>query len=58
MIASEIIKKSKNPAKTTPGPTAYEDYSGWKYAQKKPSGNYKNNEDRITFVAESSWKAE
>lgn len=57
MIADEIIKKSKNPAKTSPGPTGYDHYDGWKKSKPKPLGNYKQQEDRVTFVQESGWKA-
>ena len=41
MIADEIIKKSKNPAKTSPGPTGYDHYDGWKKSKAHTQGNYK-----------------
>ena len=50
MVADEIIKKSKNPAKTSPGPTGHDHYDAWKKTLKKVPGNYKNNDARITFV--------
>ena len=56
-IADEIIKKAKKPEKTTPGPTGYNHYDGWKYTTKSPMGNYKNKEKRTTFVQETSWHA-
>ena len=57
MIADDIIHKSKNPAKTSPGPTGYNHYDGWKATLKKTPGNYKKKEDRITFVQEVTWHA-
>jgi len=50
MIADDIIKKSENKAKTSPGPTGYDHYDGWKATLKKTPGNYKKNEARITFT--------
>jgi len=57
MIADDIIKKSKNPAKTSPGPTGYNHYDGWKATLKKTPGNYKKNDKRITFCQEATWHA-
>ena len=37
-IADDIIKKSKNPAKTSPGPAGYNDFNSWKYTKPKVSG--------------------
>ena len=56
-IADEIMKKSKKPEKTTPGPTGYNHYDGWKYTTKSPMGNYKNKAKRTTFVTESVMNA-
>ena len=56
-VADVIIKKSKNPAKTSPGPAGYDHYDGWKKTQKKVGGTQTQNEKRITFVQESKWKA-
>ena len=50
MIAEEIMRKAKNPAKTSPGPTGYDHYDGWKKTLKNVPGNYKVKDDRITFV--------
>lgn len=50
MIAEEIIHKSKNPAKTSPGPAGYDHYDGWKYTNASPHGTAKIKEKRITFV--------
>ena len=52
-IADEIMKKAKKPEKTTPGPTGYNHYDGWKYTTKSAMGNYKNKEKRTTFVQET-----
>ena len=57
-IADEIIHKSKNPAKTSPGPTGYSHYDGWKSTLPKPHGNFKLKEDRVTFVQSSKWTAD
>ena len=51
------MKKSKKPEKTTPGPTGYNHYDGWKYTTKSPMGNYKNKAKRTTFVTESVMNA-
>ena len=56
-IADEIIKKSKNPAKTSPGPAGYNDYNSWKYSKPKITGEYKPRDSRITFVSETGWAA-
>lgn len=56
-IADEIIKRSKNPAKTSPGPAGYSHYDSWKYNQKKEHGTYKPKDARITFVQERGWNA-
>ena len=50
MIAEEIIHKSKNPAKTSPGPAGYDHYDGWKYTNASPHGTTKIKEKRITFM--------
>lgn len=57
MVADEIIHKSKHPEKTSPGPTGYNHYDGWQKTLKKIPGNYKQKDDRITFVSETGWKA-
>ena len=36
MVADEIYKKSKEPAKTTPGPAGYSAHDAWRYTLKKP----------------------
>jgi len=41
MIADTIIKKSKDPAKTSPGPAGYSHYDGWKKTLKSVPGTYK-----------------
>ena len=38
MIADVIEKKSKNLAKTTPGPAGYDHYESWKKTLRKVSG--------------------
>ena len=57
VIADEIIKRSKNPAKTSPGPAGYDHYDNWKKQQKKAHGEYKPKDTRITFVQEREWNA-
>ena len=52
MIAEEIIHKSKNPAKASPGPAGYDHYDAWKYTLASPKGTTKVKEDRITFMDE------
>ena len=52
MIAEEIIHKSKNPAKTSPGPAGYDHYDGWKSTLASPHGTTKIKESRITFMKE------
>lgn len=58
MIAEEIIHKSKNPAKTSPGPAGYDHYDGWKNTLASPHGTTKIKENRITFVQEQEWHGE
>ena len=57
VIADDIIKKSQNPAKTSPGPAGYNHYDGWKGTLKKIPGTYKQREARITFMQEQTWYA-
>ena len=57
MIADEIIKRSKNPAKTSPGPAGYDHYDSWKKTLKKEPGTYKPKDGRITFVQQREWNA-
>lgn len=57
-VADEIIHKSRFKEKSSPGPAGYKDYQSWKYTLTKNSPNYKQKEDRVTFVQESGWKAE
>ena len=56
-IADEIIKRSKNPAKTSPGPAGHDHYDAWKKTLKKEPGTYKPKDARITFVQERGWNA-
>ena len=57
VIADEIIKRSKNPAKTSPGPAGYDHYDSWKKTLKKEPGTYKPKDGRITFVQQREWNA-
>ena len=50
MVADEIIKRARNPAKTSPGPAGYDHYDSWKKSLKKEPGTYKPKDGRITFV--------
>lgn len=52
MIANEIIHRSKFKEKTSPGPAGYHDFESWRYVQKKVIPNYKQGQDRVTFVQE------
>ena len=58
MIAEEIIHKSKNPAKTSPGPAGYDHYDNWKSQLASPHGTSKFKESRITFCQEQEWHGE
>ena len=57
-IADEIMHKSKNPAKTSPGPAGYSNVDAWNKNLPKKKGNFKTLERRTTFVQESGWKAD
>lgn len=56
-IADEIMHKSKNPAKTSPGPAGYGAEAAWRKTLPQFKGSFKNLENRTTFVQESGWKA-
>ena len=52
-IADEITKKSEQKEKSSPGPTAYNEYDTWKNKiSQKTLGNYKYQDERISFVKE------
>ena len=56
-IADEIVHKSTFKEKSVPGCGDYKHDAAWKFTQAKIKGLYGKSEQRITFVAESGWKA-
>ena len=54
-IADEIIKRSKKPERTTPGPFAYKNDTTLDYTKGKSKAFVEVKDERITFCDERSW---
>ena len=57
MIADVILHNAKNPEKTSPGPAGYSNGEAWEYTQPNTCPNFKQKEDRVTFMQTQTWYA-